>query len=86
MVSILLPLASNHGDCIRSAEPLGIGQIAGDEHSGAPQASVTVDGHLALPQGKVHDLDHVQDAGEGGNSVILPAVVVKEHCTSQGGG
>ena len=40
---------------------------------------MAVDGDLALGQGELHDLDHVQDVSQGAYIEVLPRKVVEEH-------
>jgi hypothetical protein len=43
---------------------------------------MTMDSHLALTECKVHDLDHIEDAAEGGHTIVTPPIVVEEYCRS----
>lgn len=41
------------------------------------ETSVTVDCYLSLLQCEGHDLHHVQNSGEVGHSIVIPAIIVE---------
>ena len=71
------PIGSHVSDGLVSAHPLRVHKVASDKHPRPPQPCVTVDGHLAPPQSKVHHLHHIQDTLQRGYTIVQPTIVVE---------
>ena len=71
------PVGSHMSDGLVSAHPLRVHKVASDKHPRPPQPCVTVDGHLAPPQSKVHHLHHIQDTLQRGYTIVQPTIVVE---------
>ena len=71
------PVGSHMSDGFVSAHPLRVHKVSSDKHPCPPQPCVTVDGHLAPPQSKVHHLHHIQDTLQRGYTIVQPTIVVE---------